>query len=55
MNGHDLKRALMRRHEITQHPTNADAAALALKSICEWLDWDLEETQQRLRRSAASR
>lgn len=40
MQGRDLKKALMRRHQVAQHPVQVDAAVAALRSICDWMDWD---------------
>jgi hypothetical protein len=40
MDGHDLKKALMRRHELARHLHPAAVAVAAVDQVCGWMGWD---------------
>ena len=55
MNGHDLKRALMRRHELARHLHPAAQAAAAVDAICGWMGWDAAALRREVAAHAAAR
>lgn len=48
MNGNDLKKALMLRHEATRHPMPAPEAEDALRKICALMGWDAGAAAQEM-------